>query len=138
MTKLSESTRQSVRQRAGNRCEYCHSPQSYVFGWLQIDHILPVAKGGSDDEGNLCLACEFCNQYKWTQTEGIDYQTGEQVPLFNPRQQLWEDHFSWSVDGVEIIGMTAIGRATVLALRLNNDLALIVRKNWIRAGWQPQ
>lgn len=68
----------------------------------------------------------------------IDYQTGEQVPLFNPRQQRWEDHSSWSVDGVEIIGITAIGRATVLALRLNNDLALIVRKNWIRAGWQPQ
>lgn len=109
-----------------------------MFGWLQIDHILPVAKGGSDDEGNLCLACEFCNQYKWTQTEGIDYQTGEQVPLFNPRQQRWEDHFSWSVDGVEIIGITAIGRATTVALRLNNDLAQAVRKNWIRAGWQPQ
>ena len=30
--------------------------------------------------------CELCNQYKWTQTEGLDTQSGEIVSLFNPRQ----------------------------------------------------
>jgi hypothetical protein len=57
--------------------------------------------------------------------------------LFNPRQQRWVDHFSWSTDGAEIIGLTACGRTTVIALRLNNELAVTVRKNWIRAGWHP-
>lgn len=68
MSFISETLRQKVRQRAGNRCEYCLSYQDYIMGRLQIDHIQPLAKGGLDTEDNLCLACELCNQYKWVQT----------------------------------------------------------------------
>ena len=57
MTNLSRVIRQRVRQRAGNRCEYCLSHQNYVMGRLQIDHVEPVSKGGSDAEDNLCLGC---------------------------------------------------------------------------------
>ncbi len=137
MTNLSEDVRQRVRQRAADRCEYCLSHQRYILGRLQIDHIQPVAKGGLDLENNLCLACELCNQYKWTQTEGIDLQTGEKVLLFNPRQQKWAEHFAWSVDSTHIIGKTGCGRATVDTLKLNNALAITVRQNWIQAGWHP-
>lgn len=137
MTNLSEIIRQRVRQRAKNRCEYCLNHQEYVMGKLQIDHIKPVAKGGSDEEDNLCLACELCNQHKWTQTDGVDPQSGQRVVLFNPRQDRWPEHFTWSADGTEIIGLTSCGRATVIALRLNNALAITVRRNWIRAGWHP-
>ncbi|MCL6751031.1 hypothetical protein KBT16_08595, partial [Nostoc sp. CCCryo 231-06] len=56
---------------------------------------------------------------------------------FNPRQQYWKDHFTWSTDGTEIVALTACGRATVKALRLNNSLAVTVRKNWVQAGWHP-
>lgn len=137
MTNLSESLRQRVRQRAENRCEYCLSHQDYVMGWLQIDHIQPVIKEGSNSEDNLCLACELCNQYKWTQTEGIDPQTGKQISLFHPRQQKWTDHFAWNEEGTWILGITACGRTTVEALKLNNPLAIKVRQNWVRAGWHP-
>jgi hypothetical protein len=85
----------------------------------------------------LCLACELCNQYKWTQTEGLDPKSGEVVSLFNPRNEQWREHFVWTSDGIEIIGITACGRATIGALRLNNNLAVIVRKNWVQAGWHP-
>lgn len=107
------------------------------MGWLQIDHVTPISRGGSDTEDNLCLACELCNQYKWAKTEGIDPLSGKPVPLFNPRQQRWSDHFVWSSDGAMILGLTASGRATVAALRMNNELAVTVRKNWIQAGWHP-
>jgi hypothetical protein len=137
MTNIPHDVRARVRQRASERCEYCLSQQEYVMGRLQIDHIQPIAKGGADSEDNLCLACELCNQYKWTQTEARDPNTGEIFPLFNPRQQKWADHFVWSEDGTEIEGQTACGRATVEALRLNNALALLVRRNWVRAGWHP-
>jgi hypothetical protein len=137
MSSLSETIRQKVKERAENRCEYCLSHQDYIMGRLQIDHIQPVAKGGEDTENNLCLACELCNQYKWTQTEDLDSQSGEIVSLFNPRQQQWQKHFTWSPEGTEIIGLTASGRATVRALRLNNGLAVTVRKNWVKAGWHP-
>lgn len=134
---LSDPVRQIVRQRAGNCCEYCLSHQDYIMGRLQVDRILPVAKGGGDELENLCLACELCNQYKWTKTEFNDPQTGQSIALFNPRQQQWSDHFQWSDDGTEIIGLTACGRATVAALQLNNSLAVVVRRNWVRAGWHP-
>ncbi len=108
-----------------------------MLGQLQIDHVQPISKGGSDDEDNLCLTCELCNQYKWAKTNGIDPQTQQRVLLFHPRIQHWADHFAWSEDGTRVLGLTACGRATGLALRLNNDLALTVRRNWIRAGWHP-
>jgi hypothetical protein len=130
MTTIPNEVRERVRQRAGDRCEYCLSQQEYVMGRLQIDHIQPVAKGGVDSEDNLCLACELCNQYKWTQTEAHDPETGKMLSLFSPRQQKWAEHFIWSEDGTEIIGQTACGRVTVEALRLNNALAVLVRRNW--------
>jgi hypothetical protein len=137
MGSISESLRQRVRLRAGNRCEYCLSFQEYVMGIFQIDHAYPVAKGGQDTEDNLCLACELCNLYKWTKTEAIDPQTQESIGLFNPRQQRWAEHFAWSADGTEIMGITVCGRATVIALKLNNSLSVTVRRNWVRAGWHP-
>ena len=137
MTNFSERPKLRIRERAGNRCEYCLSHQDYVMGILQIDHAQPVSKDGTDTEDNLCLACDFCNQYKWAKVEEIDPESGETVALFNPRQQRWRDHFSWRDDGTEIRGLTPCGRATVVALRLNNRLAVTVRRNWVRAGWHP-
>ncbi|MGK7945170.1 MAG: HNH endonuclease [Microcystaceae cyanobacterium] len=137
MSIIPDNLRQKVRQRAGNRCEYCLSHQDYILGRLQIDHIQPLAKGGLNTEDNLCLACELCNQYKWTKTEGFEPKSGRLVTLFNPRTQQWTEHFTWSLDGSEIVGITACGQATVIALKLNNSLAVIVRKNWIKAGWHP-
>ncbi len=107
------------------------------MGQLQIDHILPEAKGGNDDEDNLCLACEFCNQHKWTKTDWPDPVTGKRVKLFNPREQDWKEHFFWNKDGSEIFGLTKAGRATIEALRLNNPLAVTGRKNWVKAQWHP-
>ena len=137
MSKISQSIKEQVKQRAGSRCEYCQSHQDYVMGWLQIDHVHPVSKGGTDTLDNLCLACELCNQHKWTKTYGYDSQSRINVPLFNPRQQKWSEHLAWSSDGTLIIGLTANGRATIAALKLNNKLAVTVRRNWVRAGWHP-
>ena len=132
-----DTLRQRVRTAAGDRCGYCHSHQQYVMGRLEIEHIIPRARGGNDDETNLWLSCSLCNRYKGPQIVGIDPHTHTTVPLFNPRTQLWRDHFRWRPDGVIILGMTSIGRATVEALRLNNELAVEVRRNWVLAGWHP-
>ena len=137
MSEIAEATRRRVRERAGNRCEYCLNHQDYVLGRLQIDHIQPVAKGGSDDVDNLCLTCELCNQYKWAKTHARAPDTGQEVALFHPRRQRWSDHFAWRAEGEEITALTACGRATISALSLNNQLAVIVRRNWIKAGWHP-
>ena len=137
MSPISDAARERVRARAGNRCGYCLSPQRYVLGPLEIDHISPQARGGSDDEDNLWLACRMCNGFKGTQTDAIDPATSERMKLFNPQQQRWNEHFTWSADGTRIIGLTGCGRATILALRLNNLIAVMVRREWVAAGWHP-
>ncbi|MCV3213251.1 HNH endonuclease [Plectonema radiosum NIES-515] len=74
-----------VRTAARNRCGYCLSPQRLVIARLEIEHIIPISKGGSNDESNLWLACPLCNGYKSDKTIGIDLETREAVKLFNPR-----------------------------------------------------
>ena len=134
---ISDELRGRVRARAGDRCGYCLSPQHLVYGSLEIEHIIPRARGGSSDEDNLYLACRLCNNFKGTQTEAGDPLTGTVVSLFNPRHQSWFDHFAWSEDGTRILGRTACGRATILALQLNNLLATTVRREWVSVGWHP-
>jgi len=134
---ISEAVRAHVRAHAGDRCGYCLSRQDYMPWQLEIEHIIPKAKGGTDDEENLWLACRPCNLYKADQTHGRDPLTGHLVRLFDPRRQRWSRHFRWSADGALIIGCTACGRATTIALNLNNMVAVTVRRNWITAGWHP-
>lgn len=127
-----------VRSDARNRCGYCLSPQHLVMARLNLEHIIPRAKGGSDDESNLWLSCPICNGHKSDKTHGTDQQSGAVVPLFNPRTQRWFEHFRWADDGIRIVGLTAIGRATVAALHLSDDPdALAVRSYWVLAGWHP-
>jgi hypothetical protein len=96
---------------------------------LEIDHIMPRARGGSDAEDNLWLACRACNLFKDQQTHGRDPLTGRRVRLFHPRHQRWRQHLQWSADGSMILGRTAMGRAPVVALSLNNLVAVTVRRN---------
>src|SRR5690348_12967884 len=89
---------QRVRAAAGNRCGYCLSPQRLVMARLEIEHIVPRSKGGSDEELNLWLSCPLCNRFKSDHTHWPDSFTGEIVELFNPRTQRWSDHFQWTAD----------------------------------------
>jgi hypothetical protein len=105
---------------------------------LEIEHLVPLAKGGTSEEQNLWLACPLCNGHKSDKIGAIDPESGNLEPLFNPRTQAWSDHFRWSNDGTQIIGLTSTGRATVTALRLDSDPdALEVHRYWVEAGWHP-
>ena len=134
---INDALREQIRKEAGNRCGYCLSLQKYVLGKLEIDHIIPQAKGGTDDPDNLWLACRLCNSYKGVQTTALDPKTAKTTRLFNPRQQQWSQHFQWNSNGTQIEGKTAVGRATVNALQLNNFIAVTVREQWVQAGWHP-
>ncbi len=125
---MNASTKTLVRQRAGQRCEYCqlHQDDSPV-ATLHIEHIIPKKHGGSDEVGNLALACIDCNLYKGPNLTGIDPESGEIIVLFHPRRQRWSDHFEWR--GIYIDGRTAIGRTTVRVLNMNSDDRLALRSS---------
>ena len=126
-----------IRIVAGNRYGYCRSPQRLLPWELAMEHIVPAAHGGTHAEENLWLSCRACNSFKGTATHGRDPVTNRRVRLFNPRRQKWSRHFMWSPDGIQIIGLTASGRATIIGLKLNNIFALTARREWVAAGWHP-
>lgn len=135
---ISAEVERRVRAAAQNRCGYCLSPQHLVMARLEIEHIIPLAQGGSSDESNLWLACPLCNRYKANKTTAVDPATGKIVPLFNPHTQKWSEHFRWIESGLRIMGLTSTGWATVAALHLSDDPDVLeVRSYWILAGWHP-
>lgn len=109
-------------------CEYCHLPGEMVPHGLWIDHIIPRAKGGGYEYGNLCVSCVSCNQAKATAVSARDPQTSLEVPLFHPRRDSWREHFRYSKNKTRIEGLTAIGRATIIALQMNKPQMVQLRR----------
>jgi hypothetical protein len=134
---ISKKLRAKVAAQSRHRCGYCLAPQSVFPIPLHIEHIDPFAEGGATAEPNLWLACPACNGHRGKRIYGRDPQTKRRVHLFNPRRQKWGEHFRLSDDYCRIIGITACGRATVEALKMNDDLAVTARGKWILAGEFP-
>ena len=93
---------------------------------FHIEHITPQAAGGSDDLDNLALACPGCNLKKSDRVTVTDPDTRQQVPLFNPRADIWSDHFAW--DGPRLLGLSPTGRALVAAFDLNHPRRVLIRQ----------
>ena len=136
-TFIPRSIKEKVAAQALHRCGYCQLQQDVAGIQLHVEHIIPEAAGGHSKIENLWLACPACNNHKGIQTHAVDPQTGSLAPLFNPRAQKWKMHFAWSADGLEIVGLTPTGRATVLALQMNQPFMLRARRRWVIAGWHP-
>lgn len=117
----------AVRQRANYLCEYCHTAEKWQYILFTVDHITPLAEAGADALYNLALACFHCNRRKSNLLRVLDPESNEQVPLFNPRQQMWSEHFCWSADRLRIIGRSPIGRGTIAALALNRERVIRLR-----------
>jgi hypothetical protein len=124
-----------VTQRAGNRCEYCGLSQLGQEATFHIDHVIPVAASGPTEVDNFALACVSCSLSKSAKLLALDPETQTRVGMFNPRQQTWSDHFRW--DDVKVIGLTAIGRATIVALRMNRPVILAIRAEEKLLGRHP-
>lgn len=129
--------RRALLAEANHRCGYCLSSEQFIYGKLVPDHLIPEAKGGQTVRENLWMACRLCNEHKHARTHAVDPTTGKLTPLFNPRFQIWRLHFAWSPSGTHLIGLTAIGRATVDALNMNSHTVVETRKNWVAVGWHP-
>ena len=126
-----------VKARAAGRCEYCRAPQILIGQAFHLDHITPRSAAGQMTTENLCLACSHCNIAKGDRKAAPDPRTDKPVPLYNPRKDIWEEHFRWSQDWRKLIGRTPTGRATVSALDMNAKLLQKARPFWRVAGLIP-
>jgi len=135
--RASSQLRKTVAERAHGCCEYCRSQAQFTMQPFSIEHIMPRIQGGKTILSNLALACQGCNNHKYTKFEGRDPVTGKRVPLYHPREQQWSDHFTWNDDFSLVIGITPTGRATVEELSLNRDGLINLRKILYEVGEHP-
>jgi hypothetical protein len=135
MSDVSDALRDQVVLRAGNRCEYCGLSQLGQEAAFHIDHVIPRAAAGPTTADNLALACVSCSLRKWARQTAPDPDSGEEVPLFNPRTQVWADHFRW--DGERVVPLTPIGRATAARLAMNRGVILAIRQEEMARGRHP-
>ncbi len=138
---VTAKTQRIVRDRAASRCEYCHADERWQFIRFTLDHVVPQSADGGDDADNLALACRNCNERRGNRTEAVDSATQVIVPLFHPRRDEWSQHFAWSPDGLRLIGITAVGRATIELLDINDDRhtgrVLQIRQRDLQDGLHP-
>ena len=129
---MDAGTRRLVRERAGERCEYCTLHQRHSELLHHIEHVVAKQHGGLDDADNLALACHRCNLHKGPNLTGIDPVTDEVVPLFHPRRDRWVDHFAFHDAHIE--GLSASGRATIEVLAMNDARRLELRRELLALG----
>ncbi len=127
--------RRVVLRRSGDACEYCQLSQVGQEATFHIDHVMPIAAGGETVVDNLALACVSCSLRKSAKQTAVDPETKTEVFLFNPRRNVWSEHFQW--DDVRVVGLTAVGRATIETLALNRSLILAIRREEIALGRHP-
>lgn len=133
--RISPALRREVRERANGLCEYCLLPEEQAFLPHEPDHIIATKHGGKSTTDNLALACFDCNRFKGSDIASIDPDSGELTPLFNPRRQEWNEHFS--IAGGRIHPRTATGRVTELVLKLNLPSRVEVREILATIGRYP-
>jgi HNH endonuclease len=124
---IGAESRNLVRDRARERCEYCLLDQRHSHLRHHIEHIVAKQHGGLDDVENLALACHRCNLCKGPNLTGVDPQTRSVVALFHPRNSRWHQHFVFR--GARIEGLTPTGRATVELLKMNDARRIELRRN---------
>jgi hypothetical protein len=134
--RVSRALRAEVRERADGHCEYCGMPDDITLLAHEPDHIIAVQHGGTTTSDNLAYTCHQCNRYKGPNLASIDPQTGDRAFLFNPRTDLWQDHFHW--EGAEIVALTPCGRATAALLRINDPRRVAARALLLGQGRLPR
>lgn len=129
--------KQQVIERAYACCEYCTSLARYSMSPFAVDHITPRSRGGKTVRDNLALVCQGCNGAKYNKVTAVDPVTNRAVPLFHPRQHQWRDHFAWNQLCTHLVGLTPIGRATIVALQLNRPELINLRSVLYAIGEHP-
>src|SRR5687767_10339452 len=121
-----------VAQRAAHRCEYCQAPEAVFNFPFEVEHVTPPGRRGQDIESNWALSCRSCNLYKSMHIDGVDPDSEIPARLFDPRRDVWTNHFRVTLENGRIVGITDVGRATVARLQMNTAAQLQAPHQWIR------
>lgn len=60
--KFTKSERAAVYEKYDRRCAYCG--KQMPISEMQVDHLIPIRRGGTNDMDNLMPSCRSCNHFK--------------------------------------------------------------------------
>ena len=132
MIRIFKKLRQQVAKNADFKCEYCLTPEFFLATTFHIDHIRSIKHGGKTISQNLAYACPHCNQNKGSDIASYT-EEDELVRLFNPRKDIWNEHFEVLESGI-ITPISSVGEATINTLSFNQLERIIFRKSLIEIG----
>lgn len=115
---IPDAIREAVIDRAQGKCEYCGKPQVSFFAH-EVDHVIALKHRGKTTLDNLAFSCHQCNRFKGSDIASLDPETDALPPLFNPRTQVWIEHFQHQLG--QIVPLTPEGRVTEFLLRFNEE-----------------
>ena len=128
VTYIPQPMRRAVRERAGNRCEYCRIREADTEFGCEVDHIISEKHMGRTELNNLALSCFFCNRNKGSDIGSIrSAEATEIIRFFNPRIDVWSEHFVFDALR-QIVPITDIGRVTARILAFNAENRILERQ----------
>lgn len=129
---VSAALRRLVAERAYGVCEYCLVHELDLYHGCEVDHVISLKHGGLTVPENLAYACFHCNRHKGTDLGSISLQTGKLVAFFNPRSDIWKQHFY--MVGARVEALTEIGELTSRILEFNHPERLAFRQLLVEVG----
>ena len=132
---IAAELRRLVLARAEGICEYCLIAVVDTFYGCEANHIISEKHGGATDSDNLASACVFCNQSKGSDVGSIHGETGAFVRFFNPRTDVWADHFALVEHRIE--GLTPLGSVTARILKFNTADQALERQTLLTSERYP-
>jgi len=128
--------RKRIRTHFMQSCGYCKTLESLTVVTFEVEHIIPRSLGGLTEFENLCLSCPSCNRFKSNKIYSVT-ETGFECRLFHPQNDQWLQHFDWSINSTQIVGLTDVGKATIQLLRMNRPQLIELRSLWVMFGKHP-
>ena len=132
---ISAALRREVAERADHICEYCLLHQEDAFYEFQVDHIISSKHEGKTVFSNLALACAICNRLKGSDLGTISRRTGILTRFFNPRIDIWGEHFRLNHEIIEPLSDLAEGTERIF--QLNREDRQLERSALIVVGRYP-
>lgn len=119
-----------VRRRAGDVCEYCRLPQASQEARFTLTMCCHGRSTGQRNWKTSLWRVFTCSLRKSARTSAVDLKTGSIAALFNPRTEVWSDHFAFTSTW-RIRGRKPTGRATIEALGMNRTAIVLIRRELV-------
>jgi hypothetical protein len=136
-TYVSADLRRLVVARAESLCEYCLVHADDAFFGCEVDHVVSEKHGGLTTADNLAFACLPCNRRKGSDIGSVAEGTGALTRFYNPRTDVWLEHFSYDEDGSVIRPLSEIGEVTARIFGFNQPEQVLERESLRTGGRYP-